>query len=112
VSKSPPSTSFSAARTDTTGSATPRAACQVTNRPTASDSPPSASVVMASWVSETSRPASDAIATSASPKIGTPVPSAQADSDRVTTPRLTGSRGARLESARATVGRIIRSLSR
>ena len=53
ASKSPSSTRFSASRTETTGSAMPRAACQVINSPMASDTPPRHRAVIASWVSFT-----------------------------------------------------------
>ena len=61
--------------------------------------------MIASWLLDTSRPASEAMATSASPKMGTAVPSAQADSERVMIPGVTGCSGGDLDRARATTGR-------
>ena len=68
--------------------------------------------MIATWVSLTSKPASEAIATSTRPNTGTPVPSAHAASARVTMPAVTGRSGGRCDSARATTGRSSRSVIR
>ncbi len=66
----------------------------------------------ATWVSFTSEPDSEAIATSTRPNTGTPAPSAHAASARVTMLAVTGRSGGRCDSARATTGRSSRSLIR
>ena len=86
ASRLPRSTSRWPARTDITGSAIVRAACQVTNSPTLSDTPPSATALAASSSLPTFRPASSEMATNTRPSSGTALPSAQASSARVVTP--------------------------